>query len=380
VTDAATGSDDPDVLVDDAADAGFSQGRPGRPFALKRTPVLASRSLGALLGLGSLLFKVESCQPTGSWLDRSAAAIVSAALADGMTGLSVIGFGPLTVALAVQCARAGLRLVALIPEPRRAHGEMGAFSVEPSDSASAAGWLSGLGARLIAVEASLDELRQVAVQVGERVGVRMVDAADPLVPSGLRQVVGELEAAGKSDGLLVVPALVGDEQSSLSALCDHRRTAIPLPLDGPGETVPSVGRPFALVGALESSTREMAASREGSASAPRGGVIAIDVSGREAEAARSLLAREEGLLTSRQGGTALAGLLRALREDRARRPRERWLPRGMPAVIVLTGDPVGAGPPLSADTVPGRPVSLAELMRDPGRLLVEPPGRAGSKQ
>src|SRR4051794_23343414 len=37
------------------------------------TPLVPSRSLGALLGFADLGFKLESGQPTGSWLDRDAA-------------------------------------------------------------------------------------------------------------------------------------------------------------------------------------------------------------------------------------------------------------------------------------------------------------------
>src|SRR5918992_1150151 len=57
------------------------------PCGQHGTQLIASRSLGRLLGLESMLFKVECWQPTGTWLDRSAVALVAAAVAEGRTGL-----------------------------------------------------------------------------------------------------------------------------------------------------------------------------------------------------------------------------------------------------------------------------------------------------
>ena len=85
------------------------------PLGSGETPLIASRSLGRLLELESLAFKVECCQPPGSWLDRSAQALVAAAVAEGRTGLCTIGVHAWTVPLAMQCARAGLRFVVLEP-------------------------------------------------------------------------------------------------------------------------------------------------------------------------------------------------------------------------------------------------------------------------
>ena len=47
------------------------------------TPLLRSRRIGPSYGLDSLLFKVESANPTGSYKDRFAATAVSAMLAAG---------------------------------------------------------------------------------------------------------------------------------------------------------------------------------------------------------------------------------------------------------------------------------------------------------
>jgi threonine synthase len=337
------------------------ESRPRQPFVLTETPLVASRSLGALLGLGALHFKVETGQPTGSWVDRCAAEMVRSAQTAGATGLATVGVGPLTLPLAVQCARTGLRLMVL----------------EDAQDVQQRGWLAMLGARVVTVEARLGEVWRAAPEIAARSGLYLMDVSSPVAESGLRQLVHEIEVAGHGADLLVVTALTGDEQVALMSLADRRDLATPLPLDGFGEAGQSAGPPFGVVGSLAIGEGGNGGSAEATTVPPDASVLAVEVSARQAEAARCLLAREEGLLTSRQGAVGLAALVRSLREDRAQRPRERRLPRDVRIVVVLTGDPLGTGgePPRAADAVSGRPVSLAALVADPCRLLVDPPGR-----
>ena len=303
------------------------------------TPLIASRSLGRLVGLETLLFKVECWQPTGSWLDRSAAAIVEAAVAEGRAGLCVLGIEPWTVPLAVCCARAGLRCVVL-------------ESVERDrEAAEEGGWLTALGARTVAVMADGESLRRWAPVAADSAGLHLVLSGDPLLQSGLASAIQEVERAGYADAVLALPSVTGGEHGWLAETALMRRRV-------------------AVLGRL---TEDIATSTSSADSF----VLVNDISPREADAARRLLAREEGLLVSQRGATGFAGLVRALREDRAKRPRERRLRDAASAVVVLTGDPLraGDGPPVPADAVAARPISLAELSSGLSRLLVEPPGR-----
>ena len=330
-------------------------------------PLIPSRSLGRLLGLESLGFRAECWQPTGSWLDRSAAALVAAAVAEGRTGLCTVGLDAWTLPLAIRCARAGLRLVVL-----EATAAEGAAPAQPEER----GWRSALGVRTVSVEADVQALRAAAPSVADGAGLRLVAPGDPLLHAGLATIVQEVDSDGGADLLLVVPGLTGDEARWLAAAARRPSAAVPLPLDD----VPAAAttRPWAIVATLGSTVPDEAEGDDGGSVGPDAApVLAIAVSVREADAARRLLAREEGLLVSRRGGAGLAGLVRALRADRARRPRERRLRGVTSAVVVVTGDPLRAGdaPPPEPDAVPSRPVSLASLAADLDRLLVAPPGR-----
>jgi hypothetical protein len=345
---------------------------PSRPFTPHDAGLVASRSLVGLLRLSSLSFKLEVGQPSASWLDRGAGALVGSALSQGASGLGVVAVGPLSLALAVRCARVGLRLVVLVP------GGGARSTPGRTDRTADQGWLSVLGAQLLTVDASPDQLSEAAPPILADAGLRPVGPDDPLLEAGLATLVDELAQAGLGDDLLALPELTGSEPGWLEAAAARLPALRPLPIDGLG--VEPTPRPFAVVGRPDAARagRPDALVGPAVAAADEGlrTVLRAPVSPREADAARRLLAREEGLLASRRGVAGLAALIRLLREDRGRRPRERRLSGVTSAVVVLTGEPdgVGGAPPVAPDDVAAGPVSLEAVRADLGRLLVEPPG------
>jgi len=93
------------------------------------------------------------------------------------------------------------------------------------------------------------------------------------------------------------------------------------------------------------------------------------VSVREADAARRLLAREEGLLASRRGVAGLVALMRVR--------REKSFPKQASAVVMLINEVGGSedGPPTALDEdLAGEPLSLDALRADARGALFRPPG------
>lgn len=73
------------------------------------TPCIRSRSIGPSLGFRDLYFKLESCNPTGSFKDRFAALAISHMRANGQHTCLATSSGNTGAALASYCAAAGLR-------------------------------------------------------------------------------------------------------------------------------------------------------------------------------------------------------------------------------------------------------------------------------
>jgi len=79
------------------------------------TPLVESVAIGPQAGIGRLLFKLESSNPSGSYKDRFAVVAVSALRAAGRRRCVATSSGNTGAALAAACARAGIRLdIALV--------------------------------------------------------------------------------------------------------------------------------------------------------------------------------------------------------------------------------------------------------------------------
>jgi threonine synthase len=78
------------------------------------TPLVASRAIGRSLGLDQLYFKLESCNPTGSFKDRFAVIALSDLTSRGATLCLGTSSGNTGAALAAYSAAAGIRCVLAI--------------------------------------------------------------------------------------------------------------------------------------------------------------------------------------------------------------------------------------------------------------------------
>ncbi len=72
------------------------------------TPLVRSRRIGDELGVGALYFKLEGCNPTGSFKDRGMVVAVAKAMEDGATTLLCASTGNTSAAAAAYGAVAGM--------------------------------------------------------------------------------------------------------------------------------------------------------------------------------------------------------------------------------------------------------------------------------
>src|ERR1700722_17011874 len=80
------------------------------------TPLIESAYIGPSLGLSRLFFKLENCNPSGSYKDRFAAAEVSRMLRIGAKACMATSSGNAGSARAAYCARYGISCAIVVNE------------------------------------------------------------------------------------------------------------------------------------------------------------------------------------------------------------------------------------------------------------------------
>jgi threonine synthase len=114
------------------------------------TPLVSAPRLADELGIGELLLKLDTANPTHSFKDRVVAVAAAKAVELGRTTLSCSSTGNLANAVAARAAAEGLEAVVLVPA-----------SLEPEKLIAT----SVYGARIIAVDGSYDDCSRLSVEL-----------------------------------------------------------------------------------------------------------------------------------------------------------------------------------------------------------------------
>ncbi|MBK9166151.1 MAG: pyridoxal-phosphate dependent enzyme [Bryobacterales bacterium] len=279
------------------------------------TPLVASHRIGPRLGLRRLLFKLEQCNPTGSYKDRFIAAEVTRVLAAGARGCVATSSGNTGSSLAAYAARYALPCAIVVNESA------------PSGKLVQ---MQAHGASLVRVRDFIDsaEVTQQVLATLSRMsqdgGLALIVSAYrhcPVGMAGVEPIGRELaDALGAPPAHVFVPVGGGGLYS-----------AVARGLEGSGARVHAVQPAGCLtvVAAWERGTTEIVPVR--SATKISGLAVPFDIdAGRALEhlracgglgipvedpevwTAQRLLLAEEGIYCEPAGAAALAGLLRAL--------------------------------------------------------------------
>jgi threonine synthase len=88
------------------------------------TPLVRSRILEKELGCGELYFKLEGCNPTGSFKDRGMVVAVAKAVESGSQNIICASTGNTSASAAAYGARFGLKTIVIIPKGKIAMGKL----------------------------------------------------------------------------------------------------------------------------------------------------------------------------------------------------------------------------------------------------------------
>ena len=289
------------------------------------TPLVRSAHIAPECGLDELWFKLESCNPTGSFKDRGMVVAVAKALESGAKAIMCASTGNTSASAAAYAAHCGIECVVLVPAGRVAAGKMAQAIA--------------FGARIIEVSGNFDDALNAARELTERHPVALVNSVNPNRIAGQKTAAFEVcEALGDAPDLLAIP--VGNagnitaywkgfgECAELGRATLHPRMC---GFQAAGAAPIVLGRPVAEPQTVATAIRigNPASWKQAVAARDESSGLIEAVTDEEILEAYSLLARREGLFVEPASAASVAGLLKLARSGRA---------HGGRAVAVLTGN------------------------------------------
>lgn len=289
------------------------------------TPLVRSRSIGPSLGIDELYFKLEMCNPTGSFKDRGMVVAVAKAMEEGARAVLCASTGNTSASAAAYAASCGLDCYVFLPKGSVAPGKL---------SQSIA-----YGARMVRIQGNFDEALRLAREYCERHPVALVNSVNPYRIEGQKTAAFEIvETLGEAPEYLFIP--VGNAGNITAYWAGFQQYAAA----GKASRLPRMmgfqaagAAPIVLDAIVEDPQTIASAIRIGNPASWRGAITARDQSGGSIDKvtddeileAYSRLAREEGIFCEPASAASVAGLIKAAGGA---------LPRGSTCVCIITGN------------------------------------------
>ena len=156
------------------------------------TPLVKSNRLGKELGCDELYFKLEGCNPTGSFKDRGMVVAIAKALEDGSKAVMCASTGNTSASAAAYGAYCDLPVLVLIPKGEVAMGKL----------AQAMAY----GARILMINGNFDSALALARAFTCKHSVTLVNSVNPHRLEGQKTGAFEIiEALGDAPDYLFIP-------------------------------------------------------------------------------------------------------------------------------------------------------------------------------
>lgn len=129
------------------------------------TPLVQSRNISNEIGCDSLFFKLEGCNPTGSFKDRGMVLAVAKAVEKGIDAIACASTGNTSASAAAYGAYLGLRTTLIVPKGKIARGKL----------AQAVAY----GAHIAMIDGNFDKALEIAMELCEKHPVELVNSVNP---------------------------------------------------------------------------------------------------------------------------------------------------------------------------------------------------------
>jgi threonine synthase len=142
------------------------------------TPLVRSPRLEREIGCGELYFKVEGCNPTGSFKDRGMVVAVAKALEAKSRAIICASTGNTSASAAAYGAAFGLSTIIVVPKGNIALGKLAQAIVH--------------GAKIIAVAGNFDQALEIVRRLVEKHAVTLVNSVNPYRIEGQKTAAFEI--------------------------------------------------------------------------------------------------------------------------------------------------------------------------------------------
>jgi threonine synthase len=156
------------------------------------TPLVRSRHIGPSIGVPELYFKLESCNPTGSFKDRGMVVAVAKAMEGGNKAVLCASTGNTSASAAAYAAHCGLEAFVFVPHGRVAPGKLAQTIA--------------YGAQIVDIKGNFDDALSLARQFCERHPVALVNSVNPNRIEGQKTAAFEIvDELGEAPDHLFIP-------------------------------------------------------------------------------------------------------------------------------------------------------------------------------
>ncbi len=156
------------------------------------TPLVRCDELGRQFGCGELYFKLEGCNPTGSFKDRGMVVAVAKALEAGSRAIICASTGNTSASAAAYAAYCGLTAIIIVPKGKIALGKLAQAIV--------------FGAKIVTIDDNFDRALDIVRSLNQKHPVALVNSINPHRIEGQKTAAFEIiDVLGESPDYLFIP-------------------------------------------------------------------------------------------------------------------------------------------------------------------------------
>ena len=273
------------------------------------TPLVRSRHLAQDIGCGELYFKLEGCNPTGSFKDRGMVVAVAKAMEVQSTTIICASTGNTSASAAAYGAYCGLNTIVLVPKGSIATGKLAQAIAH--------------GARILVVDGNFDRALELVKSLTDSYPITLVNSLNPFRLQGQKTAAFEIvDALGTVPDYLFLPVgNAGNITAYWKGFCQYhemgriRNRPKMMGLQAEGAAPIVKGAPIAHPSTVASAIRigNPASWQTAIAARDESGGRIDKVSDEEILNSYKLLASREGIFCEPASAASVAGLIKLAR-------------------------------------------------------------------